>query len=93
MGASATTGSVRPTSASPRTARCSSPTGYCAITTCTIKGLSGTFASANVDIQGEQKKDVVRIPVEALLKDKGEDVVFVLKDGSPVRTTVKPGLV
>ncbi|HVO29341.1 MAG TPA: efflux RND transporter periplasmic adaptor subunit, partial [bacterium] len=49
--------------------------------------------TANVDIQGEQKKDVVRIPVEALFKDKGDDVVWVFKDGKPNRTPVKPGLV
>ena len=49
--------------------------------------------TANIDIKGDAKKDVVRVPVEALFKDKGEDVVWVLKEGKPVRTPVKPGLV
>lgn len=61
-----------------------------------LKGDTGPLRpgmTANVDIQGDEKKDVVRIPVEALMKDKGEDVVWVMKDGAPVRTSVKPGLV
>ena len=37
---------------------------------------------------------MVRMPIEALFKDKGDDVLWVInKDGKPVRTPVKPGLV
>jgi HlyD family secretion protein len=50
--------------------------------------------TANIDIKGDEKKDVVRIPVESLFKDKGDDVVWVFgKDGKPARTQVMPGLV
>jgi len=49
--------------------------------------------TANVDIKGEAKKDVVRIPIEALMKDKGDDVVWVMKEGKPERQPVKSGLV
>lgn len=49
--------------------------------------------TANLDIRGDEKKDVVRIPVEAMFKDKGDEVVWVLKDGKPERTIVKPGLI
>lgn len=49
--------------------------------------------TANIDIKGEAKKDVVRVPVESLFKDKGDDVVWTFKEGKPVRTPVKPGLV
>jgi len=61
--------------------------------------LSGEIGSlrpgmtANIDIRGEEKKDVVRIPVQSLFKDKGDDVVWMIKDGKPERTKVKPGLV
>lgn len=49
--------------------------------------------TANIDIRGDEKKDVLRIPVQSLFKDKGDDVVWMIKDGKPERTIVKPGLV
>ena len=49
--------------------------------------------TANIDIRGDAKKDTLRIPVQSLFKDKGEDVVWVIKDGKPERTVVKPGLI
>lgn len=49
--------------------------------------------TANIDIRGDEKKDVLRIPVQSLFKDKGDEVVWLIKDGKPERTIVKPGLV
>lgn len=49
--------------------------------------------TANVDIRGQKKTDVVCIPIEGLFKDKGDDVVWTFKNGKPERTPVKPGLV
>ncbi len=49
--------------------------------------------TANIDIRGDEKKDVVRIPVESLFKDKGDDVVWVMKEGKPERVPVKPGII
>ena len=50
--------------------------------------------TANIDIKGDEKKDVLRIPVQALFKDKGDDVVWKIDDkGQPERTKVTPGLV
>lgn len=49
--------------------------------------------TANIDIRGDEKKGVLRIPVQSLFKDKGEDVVYVIKEHKPERTKVKPGLV
>ena len=49
--------------------------------------------TANIDIRGDEKKGVVRVPVQSLFRDKGEDVVWLIKDGKPERTVVKPGLV
>ena len=49
--------------------------------------------TANIDIRGDEKKDVMRIPVQSLFKDKGDDVVYVIKEMKPERTKVKPGLV
>ena len=45
------------------------------------------------NIRGDEKKGVVRVPVESLFKDKGEDVVWVFDDGKPARTRIDPGLV
>lgn len=49
--------------------------------------------TANLDIRGEERKDVVRLPVEALFKDKGEEVVWRIVDGKPERQKIAPGLI
>lgn len=61
-----------------------------------LKGEPGPLRpgmTANLDIRGDEKKDVLRIPVQSLFKDKGDDVVWTIRSGRPERTVVKPGLV
>ena len=49
--------------------------------------------SANIDIEGEKKDDVLKIPIEALFHYKGDEVAYLIKDGVPDRTPVKVGLI
>lgn len=49
--------------------------------------------TANVDITGEETTDVVRVPIEALFRKKGDDVVYVIKDGKPESLEVEVGLI
>jgi HlyD family secretion protein len=49
--------------------------------------------TANIDIRGERKEDVLTIPVEAVFRKAGRDVVYRIEDGQPVEIPVDLGLV
>ena len=49
--------------------------------------------TANVDITGEKTEGVVRLPIEALFRKKGDDVVYIIKDGKPESLGVEVGLI
>ena len=49
--------------------------------------------TANLDIEGERREDVVKIPIEGLFRYKGEEVVYRIVDGAPERTPVGVGLI
>jgi len=49
--------------------------------------------TANIDIRGERKEDVLTLPVEAVFRKGGRDVVYRMEDGLPVETAVDLGLV
>ncbi len=49
--------------------------------------------SANIDIEGEKKDDVLKIPIEALFHYKGDEVAYLIEEGVPKRTPVKVGLI
>jgi RND family efflux transporter MFP subunit len=49
--------------------------------------------TANIDIRGERKEDVLTIPVEAVFRKAGRDVVYRIEDGQPVEISVDLGLV
>lgn len=49
--------------------------------------------TANIDIRGERREDVLTIPVEALFRKDGDDVIYKMVDGQPVATPVTLGLV
>ena len=61
-------------------------------------GVSGDFGvlrpgmTANVRIKGPVRRDVVRLPVEAVFLSEGQPVVFKLVNGQPERTPVELGL-
>jgi multidrug efflux pump subunit AcrA (membrane-fusion protein) len=49
--------------------------------------------TANIDIRGDRKEDILTIPVEAVFRKGGRDVVYRIEDGQPVQTEVELGLV
>ncbi len=49
--------------------------------------------TANIDIRGEQKTDVLTIPVESVFRKAGRDVVYRVENGRPVEAPVELGLV
>jgi RND family efflux transporter MFP subunit len=49
--------------------------------------------TANIDIQGEQRESVLTIPVEAVFRKNGGEVVYGLENGKPVAIPVTLGLV
>jgi len=49
--------------------------------------------TANIDIRGERKEDVLTIPVEAVFRVDRADVVYRIENGLPVSTPVTLGLV
>jgi HlyD family secretion protein len=63
-----------------------------------VIGVSGDFGvlrpgmTANVRITGPTRRDVVRLPVEAVFLSEGQPVVYKLVNGKPERTPVELGL-
>ncbi len=49
--------------------------------------------TANIDIRGDQKQDVLTVPVEAVFRKGGRDIVYKIEDGQPIPTPVELGLV
>jgi HlyD family secretion protein len=49
--------------------------------------------TANIDIRGERREDVLTIPVEAVFRKDGKDIVYRIEGGEPVLTEVTLGLV
>ncbi len=49
--------------------------------------------TANIDIRGDQKQDVLTLPVEAVFRKGGRDVVYRIENGRPILTFVELGLV
>lgn len=48
--------------------------------------------TANIDIQGPQRANVLTVPVEAVFRKGGRDVVYRIVNGQPVQTPVTLGL-
>ncbi|MEE9133328.1 MAG: efflux RND transporter periplasmic adaptor subunit [Gemmatimonadota bacterium] len=49
--------------------------------------------TANIDIRGERKDDVLTVPIEAVFRKDRRDIVYRLEEGQPVATPVELGLV
>lgn len=49
--------------------------------------------TANIDIRGPRREDVVTVPVEAVFRKRGRDVVYRIQGNEPVETPVTVGLV
>ncbi|UCC71218.1 MAG: efflux RND transporter periplasmic adaptor subunit [Gemmatimonadota bacterium] len=49
--------------------------------------------TANIDIRGERRADVLTIPVEAVFRKDGEDVIYKIENGQAILTPVTLGLV
>lgn len=47
---------------------------------------------ARVNITTETRKNVLRIPVEAVLEEDGQKIVYIIKDGCACRRVIKTGL-
>lgn len=48
--------------------------------------------TARATIHGEEKQNVLLVPLAAVRSDKVGEFVYVIKDGKPVRTSVKTGM-
>lgn len=49
--------------------------------------------TANIDIEGAQRQNVLTVPIEAVFRKGGRDVVYKIVNGQPVETPVAVGLV
>ena len=49
--------------------------------------------TANIDIRGQRREGVLTVPIEAVFRKEGRDVVYLMVDGEPVETPVEIGLV
>ena len=48
--------------------------------------------TARATIHGEEKQNVLLVPLAAVRSDKVGEFVYLIKDGKPVRTSVKTGM-
>ena len=48
--------------------------------------------TARATIHGEERHNVLLVPLAAVRSDKVGEFVYVIKDGKPVRTSVKTGM-
>lgn len=48
--------------------------------------------TANIDVEGPERANVLTVPVEAVFRKGGRDVVYKIVDGQPVETPVTLGL-
>ena len=48
--------------------------------------------TARATIHGEERQNVLVVPLAAVRSDKVGEFIYVIKDGKPVRTSVKTGM-